>query len=324
MWIPRVSLRTLDASARQGAFGGAWPALSATTIRRRRSCAAMPRPLLMVAASTLAGLLIAPRWGNCGGRPALPAGGARRRAASPASGRRCSPPLASALAYNFFFTAPHFTFRIDNPNDVVTVVVLFAVARRDQPARRLGPRAGADRRRPMPRATRPSPASPAGCSPARQRSGDRRRRAPREIGAVCSPATRCWSAGGPSRSCSPPRPRPLRLTPSDIAVAALVLDSGERGRPRRRPRPCRPNGNSIRCAPAAAVIAAIGLARDDGAPPVARRPAAAARQSARPGRAGAGARPARGRGARIRRASANATGCARPCSPRSARISGPG
>ena len=36
--------------------------------------------------------------------------------------------LASALAYNFFFTAPHLTFRIENPNDVVTVVVLFAVA----------------------------------------------------------------------------------------------------------------------------------------------------------------------------------------------------
>jgi two-component system sensor histidine kinase KdpD len=36
--------------------------------------------------------------------------------------------IASALAYNFFFTAPLHTFRIDDPGNVVTVLVLLGVA----------------------------------------------------------------------------------------------------------------------------------------------------------------------------------------------------
>lgn len=83
--------------------------------------------LLMVVASTLVGLLIAPRWGNtpvvllyfpavlgaaifCGLWPALLAA------------------VASTLAFNFFFTAPYHTLLIDSPADGVTVAVLFLVA----------------------------------------------------------------------------------------------------------------------------------------------------------------------------------------------------
>lgn len=83
--------------------------------------------LLMIAASTAVGLLIAPRWGNepvvllylpavlaaavyCGLWPALLAA------------------VASALAYNFFFTAPYRTFLIHSPADVMTVAMLFLVA----------------------------------------------------------------------------------------------------------------------------------------------------------------------------------------------------
>ena len=36
--------------------------------------------------------------------------------------------VASASAYNFYFTAPYHTLLIDSPADVVTVVVLFLVA----------------------------------------------------------------------------------------------------------------------------------------------------------------------------------------------------
>jgi two-component system sensor histidine kinase KdpD len=100
-------------------------------LTERRSAAAEARSYaeaaLMVSASTLLGLAIAPRWGNSpvdllylpavlgaailgGLRPALLAA------------------LASALAFNFFFTAPHHTFRIDSPADIVTMVVLFLVA----------------------------------------------------------------------------------------------------------------------------------------------------------------------------------------------------
>jgi len=80
--------------------------------------------VLMIAAATGAGLLIAPRWGMapvvllylpavlaaaiyCGLWPSLIAA------------------AASALAYNYFFTAPYRTFLIHNPADGVTVAMLF-------------------------------------------------------------------------------------------------------------------------------------------------------------------------------------------------------
>lgn len=83
--------------------------------------------LLAVAASTIAGLLIVKHWGNepvvllyippvlaaavyAGLRPALAAA------------------VASALAYNYYFTAPYHTFMIHSPGDIVTVIVLFLVA----------------------------------------------------------------------------------------------------------------------------------------------------------------------------------------------------
>src|SRR5215216_6177501 len=81
----------------------------------------------MIAAATLLGLWIAPRWGTApvdmiylpavlgaaalwGLRPGLAAG------------------VISALAYNFFFTAPVHTLRIDRVADIVTVSVLLIVA----------------------------------------------------------------------------------------------------------------------------------------------------------------------------------------------------
>ena len=83
--------------------------------------------LAMVAASTLAGKLMAPAWGT---GPIdllyLPA----VLAAACLHGLR--PALfgaaLSALAYNFFFTAPIHSFRIDRPADLVTVILLFVVA----------------------------------------------------------------------------------------------------------------------------------------------------------------------------------------------------
>jgi K+-sensing histidine kinase KdpD/DNA-binding winged helix-turn-helix (wHTH) protein len=83
--------------------------------------------VLLIAASTLAGLLIAPHWGQapvvllylpavlaaavwCGLWPSLVAA------------------VASALAYNYFFPAPYRTFIIHSPADGVTVAMLFLVA----------------------------------------------------------------------------------------------------------------------------------------------------------------------------------------------------
>ena len=83
--------------------------------------------LLMVAASTLVGLAIAPQWGTTPVvllylPPVLAA--AVLRGLGPA----LLAAIASTLAFNFFFTAPYETFVVHSPADVVTVVVLFLVA----------------------------------------------------------------------------------------------------------------------------------------------------------------------------------------------------
>src|SRR4051794_41723063 len=81
----------------------------------------------LVAVSTLAGLWIAPRWGTA---PVdmiyLPA--VLAAAALWGLGPALFAGIAAALAYNFFFTAPVHTFRMDRVADVVTVVVLLIVA----------------------------------------------------------------------------------------------------------------------------------------------------------------------------------------------------
>ena len=81
----------------------------------------------MVAASTFLGLEVYLRWGTS---PVdllyLPAvlGAALLGGLRPA----LFAAIVSTCAYNFFFTAPHHTFQIDNPADLVTVGVLFLVA----------------------------------------------------------------------------------------------------------------------------------------------------------------------------------------------------
>src|SRR3954451_22914203 len=81
----------------------------------------------MVAVSTLMGLWIAPRWGTA---PVdmiyLPA--VLAAAALWGLGPAVIAGLAAALAYNFFFTTPVHTFRMDRVADVVTVIVLLIVA----------------------------------------------------------------------------------------------------------------------------------------------------------------------------------------------------
>ena len=81
----------------------------------------------MVAASTLIGMLVAPRWGNS---PVdllyLPA--VLAAAGFYGLGPGVVAAVASALAFNFFFTHPYHTFRITSPQDVATVALLFLVA----------------------------------------------------------------------------------------------------------------------------------------------------------------------------------------------------
>src|SRR5579872_2877310 len=83
--------------------------------------------IIMVAASTLVDLWIAPHWGTAAvDMIYLPA--VLAAAALWGIGPGVLAGVAAALAYNFFFTEPVHTFRMDRLADVVTVVVLLIVA----------------------------------------------------------------------------------------------------------------------------------------------------------------------------------------------------
>jgi two-component system sensor histidine kinase KdpD len=219
--------------------------------------------LAMVGASTLVGLLVAPRWGTppvnllylppvlaaavlYGLRPGLVAA------------------IASALAYNFFFTAPVHTFRIDRPADLVTVAILFLVALvTSQLAARMRMQAR------IAAAAAARNATIAGlarrllsCSTAAEIGGV----ACTEIASLfgCNALLVVPGDEGPEIVARAP-PVGAALTPSDVTAAALVLESGEpagRGAPRLDPAEWlfHPIRSEIQ------VLAAMGLARDDGRP----------------------------------------------------------
>jgi two-component system sensor histidine kinase KdpD len=219
--------------------------------------------LLMVAAATLLGLAIAPRWGNSAvDLLYLPA----VLAAAILAGR--GPALlaafASALAYNFFFTAPHLTFRIENPNDVVTVVALFGVAvvtsQLAASVRRQARLAQAHAAR---NATIAGLARRLLACVTELEIADVGTRVLEEV-FLCNAAL---VGGTPEPRSLSAAPASIRLTPGDFAVAALVVESGERaGRGVDQAVPTEWQFHPVRSGDA--VIAAMGLARDDGAPPV--------------------------------------------------------
>ncbi|MGQ0661762.1 DUF4118 domain-containing protein [Sphingosinicella sp.] len=232
-----------------------------------RSAAAQLRgyaeALLMVAASTLLGLALAPTWGNSAVDllylPAVIA-----TAVLAGFGPALFAALLAALAYNFFFTAPHFTFRIDNANDVVTVVVLFAVAAVTSQLA-----ASVRRQARIAQAHAARNATIAGLA--------RRLLSCTNEGEIGEVSTRQLAelfdcnavliGGAPPPRMLASAPAPMRLAASDIAVAALVLDSGERaGRFVERSVPTEWQFHPVKSENA--TIAAIALARDDGTPPI--------------------------------------------------------
>ena len=267
----------------------------------------------MVAASTLVGLAIAPRWGNSAvDLLYLPAvlGAAVLAGLGPA----LFAALASALAYNFFFTAPHLTFRIENPNDVVTVVVLFAVA---VVTSQLA--ASVRRQARIAEAHAARNATIAGlarrlltCTTEREIADV----STRELGEVFE-CNAVLVGGMPEPRLLSSAPAPIQLTPGDISVAALVLDSGERaGRGVDRAVPTEWQFHPVRSGNA--VIAAVGLARDDGARPFDRTSCRCSTICSTRWRS-----PWSAAGWRARRASSPASGnairCVRSCSRRSGR-----
>jgi two-component system sensor histidine kinase KdpD len=227
----------------------------------RRSAAAQLRGYaeasLMVAASTLLGLALTPHWGNSAvDLLYLPA--VLAAAVLAGLGPALFAALASALAYNFFFTAPRFTFRIEDPNDIVTVLVLFAVAV-------VTSQLAASVRR-QARIAQVHAARNATIAGLARRlltctsEGEIAQVGTHELGEVFECNAVLVGGGAPA---------PAQLTPGDIAVADLVLESGEpAGRGVDRAVPTDWQFHPVRSGDAA--IAAMGLARDDGAPPVRR------------------------------------------------------
>jgi two-component system, OmpR family, sensor histidine kinase KdpD len=219
--------------------------------------------LALVALSTLVGLWIAPRWGNA---PVdmvyLPA--VLAAAAVWGLGPALLAGVAAALAYNFFFTEPIHTLRIDRVADVVTVIVLLIVA---LVTSRLA--AGIRKQARIAAAHAARNATIAG-SAGRLLSCSGEEEIARAACAQLRVLFDCNAmlvSGLPTPHIVAAAPEGNRLTPSDIAAAALTIEAGEpAGRATRRSQPAEWQFHPVRSGDA--VLAAIGLARDDGAPPV--------------------------------------------------------
>lgn len=241
--------------------------LSVARPLREPSTASLVRPyaetIAMVAASTLVGMLVAPRWGNSAvDLLYLPAVLAAAGLHGLWPGLVAA--VTSALAFNFYFTHPFHTLRITSPQDVVTVVVLFLVALvTSQLAARMRAEARAAAASASRNATIAGLARRLLSTSSDEQIG---RIACREIGRLFD-CNAVMMAGLPQPRVVAARPSHALLTPADIAAAAWAMESG------------RPAGRGAEAGNAtewafypirsdAAVLAAIGLARDDGTRPV--------------------------------------------------------
>ena len=217
----------------------------------------------MVAVSTLAGLWIAPRWGTAAvDMIYLPA--VLAAAALWGLGPALVAGVAAALAYNFFFTEPIHTFRMDRVADVVTVVVLLIVA---LVTSKLA--AGIREQARIAAAHAARNATIAGFAGRLLSSSGETEIAETASGELhrLFDCNAILVAGLPQPDILAVVPDGNSLTPSDIAAAALALESGEpAGRGTTRLQPAEWVFYPVRSG--TSVIAAAGLARDDGVPPV--------------------------------------------------------
>jgi two-component system sensor histidine kinase KdpD len=227
---------------------------SFSTARETASPLGYAAALAMVAGSALLGLALEPSAGTSAiDLLFLPAvlGAAVLGGRGPA----LLAALTAALAYNFFFTAPRMTFHVDDPSDLVTILVLFAVA---LVVSQLAASVRAQARLAEGHAARNATIAGfardlLGCTSEAQ------------IGEVATrQLARVFACNAVLAS---ENTEAATLTPGARAVAALVLDSGERaGRGVTRAVPSEWQFHPVRSG--AKIIAAAGLARDDGMPAV--------------------------------------------------------
>ena len=220
--------------------------------------------LLLVALSTLAGSLLAPRWGNSAvDLLYLPA--VLAAAVFAGLGPALIAAFASAMAYNFFFTAPYHTFRIHSPADILTVLVLFVTA---LVTSQLAASIRAQARLAEAHAARNATIAGLARRLLSCTSQDEIAKVGvRELAGLFD-CNALLLAGRPEPKVLAAEPGEVRLTPSDIATAATVLENGE------------PMGRGLTkvttvewqfhpVSSGTQVLAVVGLARDDGALPVA-------------------------------------------------------
>jgi len=242
--------------------------MTETPVRKQRASIAAriqayAAALAMVSVSTLIGLWIAPRWGTAAvDMIYLPA--VLAAAALWGLGPALLAGVAAALAYNFFFTEPIHTFRMDRVTDVVTVVVLLIVA---LVTSRLA--AGIRTQARIAAAHASRNATIAGFARRLLSSSTEE-----EIGeTACAELRRLFDCNamlvkeGSAPQIIAAVPEGNRLTPSDVAAAALTLETGEpAGRGTFRIQPAEWVFHAVRSQ--GGISAAVGLARDNGMPPV--------------------------------------------------------
>ncbi|MEQ1495291.1 MAG: DUF4118 domain-containing protein [Novosphingobium sp.] len=220
--------------------------------------------LLAVAISTIAGLLIVGRWGT---EPVVLLYIPPVLAAAVYAGLwpALAAAVASTLAYNYYFTAPLRTFVIHSPADMVTVVVLFLVAVVTSQL------VGLLRKQAQLAAMHAARnATIAGFARRLLSCADDTAIANVTVHEL-SQLFRCHAVlftGRDDPQLLAHAPAGVALAPSDFAAAAVTLSTGE------------PTGRGIRRLDQAdwqfhaissddAVMAAVGVARDDGIPPIA-------------------------------------------------------
>lgn len=265
---PDLVPKSLDAAGACGHFRvmddepvlPAVPVDKATTVGLAR---AYGETLAMVGGSTLVGLLVAPRWGNSAvDLLYLPA--VLAAAGLYGLGPGIVAAVASALAFNYYFTHPIHTFRITNPEDVATVALLFLVALvTSQLAARMRMQAKAAQANAARNATIAGLARRLlSCSSDQQIAEI----ACRELGRLFN-CNIVMLGNQPEPTIIAARPSQASLTPSDVVAAAWAIETGQ------------PAGRGARAIDAtewvfypvrsaSAVLGAVGLARDDGTRPV--------------------------------------------------------
>ncbi len=219
--------------------------------------------MLFVAGSTLLGLALTPKWGNSAvDLLYLPA--VLATAVLGGLWPAVFAALLAALAYNFFFTAPHMTFRMSDPNDIVTVIVLFAVA---VVTSQLA--ASVRRQASIAQHHAARSATIAGLARRLLSCTNEQEIAEASTGELADifQCNAVLLASQPDTRTLGSAPPNMRLLPNDLAVAALVFETGDRaGRGVDRAVPTEWQFHPILSG--SAVIGTMALARDDGRLPV--------------------------------------------------------